>query len=310
MPLSTELPAPSIELEAEYVLPAAFFTQQSFTGQVCGFGNIMPRIVDGATTLPSNTTAPRTFVTYKQVNSNGGAGPFGTVLFGLRHGRRSMRIEASGNAGAYRTDDWRPPDWLPMVGDPDGPNGMAPGAMLLPGSVCAWFDWNLCAELAGAVATWPADITGVFFAPSDADDDAIPGNPGKADVEGAGVFLNPDGAGGMQYEWLSWGAGAPGPILERTAIAGLTVTDWNTFRFIFVSGASGRQPTLTLQVNGVDALTREYGSAQLDRLNTSFPNTTGPLNKLAVGQGTDAMHFQMVTRLSRYTPTGEELQGQ
>lgn len=303
MPLSTQLPAPSIEWESLWYCPGFLQNPSSYVGVGSGFfDRLTKRLGGGAITqLPSTAAAPNSVTGYSGIGIGGA-----TLQFNGLHERKCMSCAVAAGAGNRFGSDWRPTDWLPHIGDPAE---CAPGSRVLPASVVGVFDWNLAVTLAGATPTWPNDSTGVFFQANEVSGDTIPGVAATADIEGVGVFLNDDGAGGSRWEYVSWAAGAPGAILERVPIVA-TVTDWSTIRFVFTTGASGRESALQVFANGLEVVARDFGSAFLDRLDTSTPNTTGPVNRILVGEGPDTVFYTMSARFGRFTPAGVELQGQ
>lgn len=302
-PLSTQLPAPSIEWEGLWYCPAALQNPASYIGNGTGFFDRLTKRAGGAaiTQLPSTAAAANSVSGYSGIGIGGA-----TIQFNSLFGRRCMSVSVAAGAGNRFGSDWRPPDWLPHIGDPAQCN---PGSRVNPGAVVGVFDWNLAVALAGATPTWPNDSTGVFFQANEVAGDTIPGVAATADVEGFGVFLNNDGGGGSEWQYVSWGAGAPGPILERVSIVAMP-TDWSTFRFVFTTAASGRESAIQVFANGLEVVARSFGSAQLDRLNTTTANTTGPVNRILVGEGPDTLFYQMSARFGRFTPAGVELQGQ
>lgn len=304
MPLSTQLPAPVLEWESEYYLPGSFQAPISYGGSGAGgfFDRLTRRRAASISALPSTLVGAHTISNYTFV----GIGAANWVFQTGPGQRRCLRTDVSVNPGDRFVADWRPPDWLPHVGDQAN---ITPGSFIVPGSVCGVFDWNLAAVIGGGAPSWPDDTTGVFFQPLEAAGDTIPGIAATADVEGFGVFCNDDGAGGARWEYVSWAAGSPGAILERVPIVA-DVAEWSTIRFVLITAASGRQFTVRVVANRVQVVEREAGSPQLAFLNTTIPNTTGPTNRILVAQGPDQLLYQMAARFGRFTPEGVELQGQ
>lgn len=304
MPQSTQLPAPVLEWESEYYLPGSFQAPISYAAAGAGgfFDRLSRRRAASISSLPSTLVGAHTLANYTFV----GVGAANWLFVSGPGGRRCLQTDVSVNPGDRFVADWRPPDWLPHVGDE---SLCAPGSFTIPGSVVGVFDWNLAAVIGGGAPSWPDDVTGVFFQANEASGDTVPGVAATADTEGFGVFCNDDGAGGARWEYVSWAAGSPGAILERVPIVA-NVAEWSTIRFVLITGASGRQFSIEVYANGVEVAARSSGSAELAFLNTTIANTTGPTNRIMVGQGPDALQYQMSARFGRFTPDGVELQGQ
>jgi hypothetical protein len=300
--LSTQLPAPVLEWESEYFLPVTIQTPDTFVGTGTGFfDRLVKRFGGSNTVLPSTAVAAHSFTGYSTV----GVGA-STIAFATKHQRRCVSCAVSAGANDRFGNDWRPPDWLPHFGDPAT---ISPGATVLPGAVVGVFDWNLACTIAAGSPSWPDDCTGVYFQRNEAAADTIPGVAVTADVEGCGVFVNSDGAGGTRFEYVSWAAGAPGAILQRTPIPVPDITAWSTVRLVVITAANARELNVQVFVNGTQHVDAFAGTAQLARFNASGVSS-GPVNRILVGTGPDTLFFQMSARFGRFTPAGIEVQGQ
>lgn len=206
--------------------------------------------------------------------------------------------------------------WWRAAWDPAGFN---PGALLDPESVVFVVDFSVaCTSPAFVPGT--ADVTGFWFAPKEVGSlgwtQNCPGG-GVNKRGGFGIGLNDDGAGANQWEFITWlDNAAGGAILSRQAIPVADVTDWNTFRFIIVSAASGRPANLTVQANGttaVDAI--PFDDVTLYRPNTLFQSMFGQdspgwaFGEALADMGGEGWTFTVRWRQGRFTPSGAQIQG-
>lgn len=310
MPISVALPGASLEWEQEYYSPVAMTspastpnTNISGSNVPMGFFGQRPGLARN-TTLDSNATVPGI------LRGWGGGGGGGTInRWEERFSRPAARSSttSSGGDGAVAFG------WFPHLGPAAD---IAAGSRQVPSSLVSVMDWHMSWNMGGGVPPWADDDVGMWWLPflGTVNRNQVPGNP-AADVGGFGVFVNNDGAGGSQYEYVSWGTGSPGAILERVAIGSSIVPDiddWNTVRFIIIGArAGGSEATLSVEVNGMPVVTdREFGSAVLNRPQTSAAGAAGLVMGFNIaGPVAQEVWAQWHWRLGRFTPSGAELQG-
>ncbi len=313
-PLSTVLPPTQVEWVQEFYLPSTTFNPTSVpTAAADTLDRMTMRHPVGVTMLPSTLLAARGYTGY------GAAGTTATTNMNVRHQRRCVRMLVNPAAINGKGSGWRPPEWLPSFGPA---SEMSPGARLLDGAVVGVFDWHFSMELAGAVPNWEDDTCPMMWYPVGgfhSSDDVTPGTAG-AWVGGFGVFLNDDGGGGSQYEYVSYTSGSPGAIRERVVFPAAAIPDlddWHTIRTIVVSAASGREAFVTIQANGVDVLTRDFGNGasdiqRPDDASPGPPSSTGlvcGINIRGSAASPSAVNYQHTAKFGRFTPDGAELQG-
>lgn len=138
--------------------------------------------------------------------------------------------------------------------------------------------WTWWMAVTGAGLAAATDATAAFFAPAAGLGPGLPtaGNPGF------GLVMN--GAGALQYR--NYQAGAfPGNIAETVALPAGTITDvtaWNFFDVEIIGAAPGRDASMSLVVNGVDIVSRNWvsgGGAEL----ADFADATGGLGSSIQG---------------------------
>lgn len=292
MPLSTALPAPSIEFYGDFTYPTGIVGAQVLT----------PCPADDAfsKTRPESNQGPTQI---SGVITSGGSGVVGPN-YAVVGGRPCVINTSIGTpAGrAWRTDIWQP-GW-----DPDAFNA---GALLNPPSVVAVWDFHVAAT-ALAFAAGTDDQTGFWFQP------LIPvmggftvGTPGGASPAGGfGIALN-NNAGPNRWEFVSYDDG--GAILQRTELVVPDVTQWSSFRMTLISAAAGRAATLSLQVNRENV--GDVQGLPFDDVVLMRPNTlAAAATNFAVGQtlgpmGGEGLQFAIFARFGRFTASGEEIQG-
>lgn len=316
MPLSTVIPAQSLEWTTRLYSPARFFSPAGTVGSASN-------VIDHIEFRPPHSlrVEPSTQNPGGSVLQYGAASIAGSVIrrFAVRHGRRCLELgvtAANVNAGAVG-EAWRPPDWRPSFGPAAN---MSPGAMLDPAEVVAVFDWNVSLGLAGVAPVWPNDRSGVYFLPVTG---ALSANTsqrgGSSPLGGFAVYANTVG-GVAAFEYVSWTTAGPGTVLERVTIGSSIVPDvalWNTLRFIIVGAASGREARLTLQVNGFDVVVdRLFDNVQIQRPATAAPasgGATGLCSGIVVsttGAPTtgDTIFHSIAYKAGRFLPSGRQLQ--
>lgn len=310
MPISIALPATSLEWEQEYTSPVAMTSPASTPNTNISGSNVSLGFVGQRPGMARNTTLESNATNPGILRGWGAIGGGGTInRWEERHGRPAAR---SSSTAAVVGDGATPFGWFPSLG---AASGIAAGSRQVPSSLVGVFTWNLSWNMGGAVPPWADDLVGVFFLPfvSTIDIRQVPGNA-TADVGGFGVFVNNDGAGGSQYEYVSWGSGSPGAILERVAIGSSIVPDiddWSTVRFIIVGArAGGVEATMSLEVNSMPVVTdREFGSAVLNRPTTAVAGAGGLV--MCMNQGgpvATESWAQWHWKFGRFTPAGAELQ--
>lgn len=316
MPLSTVIPAQSLEWVTRVYGPARFFSPSGAAGQASGVVAFLDfRPPHSAHVTPSTQNAGGEVSTYAETSIPGSV----IRRFAQRHGRRCCEVgvtAANVNAGAV-SEAWRPPDWRPSFGPAAN---MSPGAMLDPGEVVAVFDWNVSLGLAGAAPAWPNDRSGVYFLPASG---STSGNTsqrgGSSPLGGFAVYANTVG-GVAAFEYVAWTTAGPGTVIERVTIGASIVPSvslWNTFRFILVGAASGREARLTLQANGFDIVVdRLFDNVQLQRPATAAPASGGATGMISgVGVATtgapttgDTIFHTLTYKAGRFLPSGRQMQ--
>lgn len=312
-PLSISLPAPEIEWEYEFYGPAARQNPSSLDlVNTSAWGDTMMRPpATDRVVLDSNTTGGSS----KGFGGYAGSGGTGVVQrWEVRHNRSCLRTSATtvnvGNGTCI-------PFWGPFLGDPVD---IAPGAFVNASATVLVFDMHLSIQLAGATTAWPADTSPFFFLPlaSTLVIGDVLGAIG-ADKGGWGVFVN-NVAGVPRYEYVSWSSGNPGAALERVTVplsSVADITDWNTFRFVIVSGDSTRRATLSVQANGIDLVVgRDFGGLLLQTpLAAAAPSTAAEFVAILAafgdpGGGGDQIFSAYSAKVGRFTPDGAEQRGQ
>lgn len=194
-----------------------------------------------------------------------------------------------------------------------GPSGAwGSGSLQAPASVVS--SYSVMFATTDALDNWPIDTTGFCFVP-------FPGGApaanfvdslrtGSAPLNGMGVFFNPDGAGGLQVDYMAWNIGA---AVERITIPSSVipdVTNWNTLRFVIVSAGSGRDATMSLAVNESSIVTdRLFGSAALPFMDAVNADALLYAFGISGGPGGGAGYFYRNYGYDgRFTPSGSELQ--
>lgn len=304
MPLSTVIPPQSIEWIERLECPSQTQDPDSFVGDPIiqlAFARIAQLRPPSAQLLPSNAPAAESIRNYGSLST------FSVRQYAVVNGRKCFQAAVSGDTWC---DGFRFASWLPSFGPASGFN---PGATYWDGSVVGVFDFHLAINLVAATPGWADDSTGTFFLPVASGVDGQDTPAFAAGIGGFGVFCNNDGAGGARYEYVSWRTGGPATVLERVAIGTGIVPDisnWNTFRYVIVGAASGREATVEVIVNGQTIVTREFGSSVLDRPGTSVAGALGMFAMLSVnGPDSDEVAYLMDAKCGRFTPAGAELQG-
>ena len=187
-----------------------------------------------------------------------------------------------------------------------------PGAVQAPSDICCVY--NVAWATTAATDFMPIDTTGFCFIPGPAN---LVGPPnfsaslrtGGSPLSGFGMFLNPDGAGGIEVDYMAWDGAA---VDERiTAPAGV-VTDptiWNYVQFVIIGAANGRPASASMRVNGtLIADAREFGT------DIAFPDSQSAEAlqyvfgiSAAVGGG-EGYYYTNFGYDGRFTPEGVELQ--
>ncbi len=305
-PISIALPAPVIGWAEELYSPVADNTSTPnavISGSNVAMGTIGMRPgLARSSFLDSSVAAVNTIQGYGAI---GGGGT--TNRWESRRGRPAQRTSTT---AAQVGDMYVPPGWMPDFDESD----ISAGDTQEPAAIVGVFDWHLSLNLPGA-PTWVDDLAGVFFLPfiGTVSINQVPGNV-AADVGGFGVFLNTVAAA-PAFEYVSWGSGSPGAILERITITAAQVPDvedWNTIRFIIRGALPGAPAFLSVQANGFDVLVgRQFGSAFLNRPDLSAAGAAGfAMGQATAGPGGEEWWVQWQTKLGRFTPDGAEQQGQ
>lgn len=299
MPLSTSLPAPSIEFYSDLIFPEAGAALRS--GDSLNFTN-------QSKSRPGTQQAVTPVAAIGFFTSGGVVGPD----FEQVGGRTCCFVSST---TGFQSNGFKPETWQPGY----DAAGFNPGAYYDPGSVVAIIDFHVAATSALFTGTLP-DTTGFWFIPrfdlftQPSIAAASPGSGFPNEIDGGfGIAMNDDGAGNNRWEFVSF-TGAP-VILAREIIPASSVPDvtaWSTFRFTIVGAASGRPASLSLEANGVpvDGVQGlEFDDVTLMRPNTLqalslgfyFGQALGPMD----GEG---YRFRVYARFGRFTASGAEMQ--
>lgn len=296
-PISTALPSPLVSVEDDHVFPVQDIAAVPGTASVFQLNlkirNETSPVEQAAALYGGIGGAGSTF----EVQANSGGAP-GNVFC------TRVISTASVGGGGFIPALFRP-SWGPA-------SAWTPGAVTAPGNVVGAY--SVMWALTDPVDNFPDDSTGFCFIPTGGI--PVPSNfadslrIGSTPLNGFGIFFNSDGAGAAVVEYVAWsGAGT----LERIRVAASVVpdlTDWNSTRFAIVSAASGREATLTVNVNGVDILVaREFGSVELDRPDgvdaDALQYAFGVSTRSGGGEG---YYYQNWGYNGRFTPDGTEMQ--
>ena len=315
MPISVALPAPSVEWESElYGLAATnnpASTPAANISSATGARGMRPSWSSDHL-LDSNQTAARSYVGW-----GGRGGSVATTWF-QRNGRPCYRqTNTAANNQGEGISMPTAPIYYGRSAD------IAPGALHPPNGVVWVVDFHVAVTLfGGVVPLWPNNKCGFFFLPL--------GNVNGFDIDtfmptgatpagGFAMFLN-NVAGAARWQYTAWAQGT-GAILEQVTVPLAqvpNVTDWSSFRFIIVSATSSHEARLTVQANGVDVLSnREFGSAFLQRPSVAAAGVASGANGFVfcVGQqgsgvNSDTLFYNFDSRCGRFTPDGQEQQGE
>lgn len=172
-----------------------------------------------------------------------------------------------------------------------------------------WFSWSM-ATSAGAALTVQSGI--VFD--KQANVPVVNRWPyAPAPGFGGGFGIIGDGAGGWQYQSWEIDTGVPpNPILETVAL-GAFITDpedWNTYEFVLISAAGGRNASLELWINDALVLTRAWGAPGVLEVLGPFAGSDffryTPVVQAGPGGGT-LWFGDWTHRMGRFTRGGREL---
>ncbi len=296
-PISTALPPPAVEVTETWYYP---YTGTSGVG--VGVTVMGDKAVQRSATNPNS-------IQFGPYGSSGGSFSTNTIRGTnpasvdnppARYETCRLQTNAASLGGAMR-----PPFQHGCYGPAAS---FAPGAKQEPASVVNVY--NFAFACSDTVDNWPDDTTGiVFVTDGNVITDAL--RPGSLPTNGFGLFWNSNGAGGSRVEYLSWLGAA---TVERVALAPVVpdMSLWNSARFIIVTALSGQAAEVTIEVNGVTFLTRNFSNA-------GSPDIPEPSATRA-----DAMHYVCGTTATaggfaswfvrawgydgRFTPGGEEIQ--
>lgn len=299
-PVSTALPAPTLEIASAGQTPWMGTNDRVGVG-VLSFGEWGIRPGMGPHYSPYSSV---TLTAYGNESSGG-------TFFDMLDGRPCINNASGPIAGPLATDAgrWTWPTWRPVWSSA----GMAPGAKVLPDSVVGVWDFSFRLPSAGPVSWVASDVIGLRFLPHHqlVTTACTPGNPGgpPQPAGGFGLFANTV-AGAAAWEYVSWDPSYT--ILERITFTGITVTEWNTWRFQIIGADSTRDAQLEVLLNSESQFFRTFGSATLltpDQMCASL--TPARCDTLFIGGrvtgGPWAYHGE--AQFSRFTPAGREVQG-
>ena len=196
------------------------------------------------------------------------------------------------------------PSWGPA-------SAWAPGAITGPGNVVGVY--NISWALTTAADAWPIDTTGFTWIIDRAGAGVNFVNSlrtGSAPRNGFGFFFNSDGAGAAVVEYVAWDLGAAVERIRATAAMVPDVQVWNSFRFVIISAAAGREATLDVSVNGFALGTQKvFGSAALPFPTEVFADSLGYVTgfSASVGGG-EGFFYNQSGYDGRFTPEGVEVQ--
>lgn len=296
MPESTALPSPDIEFFSRYDFP--ILTRDSGTGT--GWATTSNTFLKGR---PPRARGGSSVASLAQVGGGGVVRVVDMAVGGRPCGLATSTVTEMGDYYVLN-------DWAAAYG---GGAGQAAGSLLPPPAVVMVADLHIAATGA-AYAGSPADTVGIYFFPSAG---ALQpwGPPGvwaaSPSAGGFGVFLNDDGGGANEFQYVS--SDAVPNITQRTTLAVPDVTLWSTFRFILRTALPGAPANLTLQVNGstvagVNGI--PFDDVTLFRPATLNANAYGfAFAQTMGGMGGQGMRFALSMKFGRFTPSGQELQG-
>lgn len=295
MPISIALPAPNIEFYGSFSYP---------TG--------LPTAILG-TALAVNDTNSRSRPKTNQLTtgiasiiSTAGAGVIGPRAEVVAD-RICCRVSST---ATVQGDGWKTDLWAPSF----DAGTFNPGALLEPPSVVAIWDIHVAAFQTAFVAG-SADRTGFGFIPLILLATPYPDSTlgGAAPTGGFAIYLNDDGGGNNQWEFVSYDA-VPATLL-RVPIGPAIIPDvtlWSSFRFTIVSAAAGRPAELSLEVNrtsivGVTGIA--FDDVVLMRPNTLAAFASGfTLGQSLAPMGGAGYRYSLFARFGRFNAAGEELQ--
>lgn len=295
-PLSTALPPPVVEAVDSWAYPMRSTGEGVGTGlQYSSHANQRNQTIQGT-------------VSWGSYGSSGGTGSSsilagGGGAFQTGGGQEMCRVTTT---VAAIGQGLKPP----MQKESYGPaSEWNPGASQPPGSVVSVY--GVTWRNSDGVANWPDDTTGFCFCPNTSVmTDVL--RPAAAPQSGFGLFFNDDGAGNAVVEYLSWLAAA---TVERVTLPAGIVTDLtelNSMRFILVSAASGREASVTIEVNGVTFLTRDFGSGGAPDIPLPAQGSATALHyvfaNVALLGGGAFYDFIAYGYNGRFKPNGQELQ--
>ena len=293
MPLSTVLPGASPEFVQSWAYPEQF--RDVAIGTAAG-------TAARAVIFPADVGPSYPVGALAQAFGGDNVGPNYDIL-----GGRVCAVIS--NTASDFAAGWKLGQWAPGF-DPDAFNG---GAGYDPHSVVGVFDFHVAMSSA-AFTGGGADTSGFWFQPRFspfAQPNMVDGAPGGSTPTGGfGVGLNDDGGGNSEWQFISYDD--VGAILQRTTLAVPDVTVWNTFRFIVVAANSGRQATLTLELNGstvaaVNAI--PFDDVTLIRPNTLQAASVGLIAGVALDRwGGESMRLRIFSQYGRFTPSGVEVE--
>lgn len=309
MPLTTSLPAPSIEWVQKMFGPVALQNPTSAFGQPgqrISADRSAQQVASGVRTVQSATRVQAfRYDTYQTVGSS-----LANVWDGI-WGRGAMAMNSTNNNGITGSA-LVPPDWMPSLTPVQGQN---PGSQQDAASLVAVFDFHLFYQIPAA-PTWTNNAAGIWFTPYNVACDcrslAISSAvlPFNTKFSGFGVFLNTV-AGTAGYEYVSWRATSPptvdAVVLESVPVPTSVVPDvnsWNSIRFVIVGARNAEPATLSVQVNGQDLIpVRTFGSPELVTPEADISPAPG----MVCGFNTAGPAFCWGTfhaKLGRFTPGG------
>ena len=169
--------------------------------------------------------------------------------------------------------------------------------------------WRRIFWLSAAIAIDSGTLdrnTGLLFIPFGAQQLSTVWPSGAAGNNG-GFGIVGDGAGGWSWGMYSTGA-SPGNIIEEVALPQVAdAEDWNLFEFVVISGATLREASVELRINGATILTRDWVNAPAvpPYLSTTF--VYHPSFRIGTPSGDRLMRGQVEWRNGRFLPNGSEL---
>lgn len=306
MPLSTALPAPSIEIISRFQGPRV--TGDNWTNNKVNQNSGSPgqRLTMHALQQPSNVLADLG----SEVMSHGGTDA--RYRWSAKGGRPAIRASTN-NVGEGEAFPFWPYGWLPWFNDTE----VNPGARAPDESVVLSWTWWLALDLTTAPPNDDETMFGWLPNAPDAvtniEDATLAGGLGG----GVGATLVDDGAGNAQWDWLSWNEAAE---LERITIPASIIPDvtaWSSFRWIWQTAGSGAPASVKLEVNGTEIAQRDVDDVLVLRpqsytVNAFMADAYGYMPAFEVQDmqdgNTQGVHMAWEGWVGRFRPDGTEVQ--